>query len=195
MAALAAIVVSFDTTEKIMSTQTITSLLDKVDLLSEWMGKIFAWLALPMIAAIVYEVISNGVFDKPTDWAHQSSTMFYGTFCMIGAAWTLRERGHVRSEVVYQIMPAKMRILSDIFTGLIIFSMLVILLLGTYEYALESWKVKEFSEESTWKVAIYPFKSVMPFAVGLMCLQQFANIVRDILHLFHHTDDTPLELD
>lgn len=160
-------------------------LLNSIDKLSEWMGKTFAWLSLPMIAVIVYEVISNGIFDKPTDWAHQSSTMFYGTFCMIGAAWTLREKGHVRSEVIYQMMPLKLQTFCDALTGLIIFAMLVILFLGVYDYAAESWQEREFSETSTWKVPIYPFKSVMPFAVGLMCLQQFAHVVRDVIKLFH----------
>ncbi|MBS9778513.1 MAG: TRAP transporter small permease subunit [Gammaproteobacteria bacterium] len=166
-----------------MLSKSIVSLLDKVDFISVWMGKTFAWFSLPMIAVIVYEVISNGVFDKPTDWAHQSSTMFYGTFCMIGAAWTLREKGHVRSEVIYQIMPFKLQKICDVFTGLIVLAMLVILFAGTYEYASESWKLREFSETSTWKVPIYPFKSVMPIAVGLMCIQQTANILRDMIAL------------
>lgn len=171
-------------------------LLNAIDALSEWMGKIFSWLSLPMIAVIIYEVISNSFFDKPTDWAHQSSTMFYGTFCMVGAAWTLREKGHVRSEVVHQLMPLKLQTFCDILTGIIVLAMLIILFLGTYDYAAESWQAREFSEESTWKVPIYPFKSVMPLGVGLMCLQQFAHVIRDMMKFFHRhhsVDDLSIE--
>ncbi len=155
-----------------------------IDKISIFMGKTFAWLSLPMIAVIMYEIISNGVFDKPTDWAHQSSTMCYGTFCMLGAAWTLQEKRHVRTEVVHQLFSEKLQYFCDVLTGLIAFAMLSVLFLATFKYASESWAIREFSQTSTWKVAIYPFKSVMPFAVGLMCLQQFTHIVRNTIKLF-----------
>ncbi len=178
------------------SSDNTFSLFRLIDKLSEYTGKIFAWLSLPMIAVIVYEVVSNGIFDKPTDWAHQSSTMFYGTFCMIGAVWTLRERRHVRTEVIHQTLPLRLQYFCDVLTGFIILAMLVILFLATFKYAKESWIAQEFSQTSTWKVAIYPFKSVMPFAVGLMCLQQLANLLRDIVRLFqrhHQIDDLSIE--
>ncbi len=181
-----------------MKTQshTLFPLLRLIDKLSILMGKTFAWLSLPMIAVIVYEVVSNGMFDKPTDWAHQSSTMFYGTFCMLGAAWTLQEKGHVRTEVVHQLFPTRFQYFCDVLTGLIAFAMLTVLFLATFKYAGESWATKEFSQTSTWKVAIYPFKTVMPVAVGVMCLQQFAHIVRDTIKLFephHPVDDLVIE--
>lgn len=163
----------------------MNKLLNLIDALSEWAGKTFAWLSLPMIGVIVYEVVARKFFNSPTDWAHESTTMLYGTFCMVGAVWTLREKGHVRTEVVHQMMPLKMQVLCDVLTGMLALAMFAILFWGSYEFSADSWAKHEISSKSTWGVPIYPFKTVIPFAVGLMFLQQLAHVLRDIIHLSH----------
>lgn len=158
-------------------------LLNFIDSLSEWTGKVFAWLSLPMIGVLVFEVTARRLANSPTDWAHESTTMLYGTFCIVGAVWTLREKSHVRTEVIHQMLPLKLQIFFDILTGLLALAMFAILFWGSYEFAADSWAKSEISSKSTWGVPVYPFKSVIPFAVGLMFLQQIAHIVRDIMHL------------
>lgn len=158
-------------------------LLDLIDSLSKWISKAFAWLSLPMIAVIVFEVFARKIFNDPTDWAHESTTMLYGTFCMIGAVWTLQEKGHVRTEVIHQMMSPKLQTLCDIITGLLALAMFAILFWGSFEFAADSWAKQEISSKSTWGVVIYPFKTVIPLATGLMFLQQLANIIRDVAKL------------
>lgn len=158
----------------------MNTLLSFIDSLSEWVGKAFAWLSLPMIGVIVYEVIARKLFNSPTDWAHESTTILYGTFCMVGAVWTLRNKGHVNTEVVHQMMPLKLQVFCDIISGLLALAMFAILFWGSLEFAADSWAKQEISSKSTWGVPIYPFKSVIPFAVGLMFIQQLGHIIRDI---------------
>lgn len=155
-----------------------------IDKLSQWAGKIFAWLSLPMIVVVVYEVVARKIFNSPTDWAHESTTMLYGTFCMIGAVWTLQEKGHVRTEVVHQLMPHRLQIFFDVLTGLLVLAMFVILFEASFEFAKDAWAKNEISSKSTWGVPVYPFKTVIPVATALMCLQQVAHIIRDIIRLF-----------
>lgn len=169
----------------------MNTLLNFIDSLSEWIGKAFAWLSLPMIGVIVYEVIARKLFNSPTDWAHESTTMLYGTFCMLGAVWTLRTQGHVRTEVIHQMLPLKLQIFCDILTGLVALIMFGILFYGSFEFAADSWAKLEISSKSTWGVPIYPFKSVIPFAAGLMFLQQLAHLIRDCIHFAHRHNAVP----
>lgn len=162
----------------------MNKILNTIDALSEWVGKVFAWFALPMIAVLVYEVTARRLANSPTDWAHESTTMLYGTFCILGAVWTLREKGHVRTEVIYQLMPTKLQQFCDVLTGLLTFLMLVILFWASFEFAADAWAKQEISSKSTWGVPVYPFKTVIPLAAGLMALQQFAHLMRDIMRLF-----------
>ncbi len=161
----------------------LAKVLNFIDSSSVWIGKIFAWMCLIMIGTLIFEVTARYIFNSPTEWAHESTTMLYGTFCMVGSIWTLREKGHVRTEVVYQMLPEKVQVLLDILTGLIILTMLGIFFYASYEYALESWKAKEISSKSTWGVIVYPFKTVIPVVAVLMFIQQLSHTIRDFATL------------
>lgn len=164
----------------------LNKLLHIVDSLSEWVGKTVSWMALVMIAVLIFEVSARYLADSPTEWAHESTTMLYGTFCMMGAVWTLRNKGHVRTEVVYQRLPSKLQTFLDVVTGIIVLVMLAVFFYAAFEFALESWKSREISSKSTWGVSVYPFKTVIPVAVGLMFCQQLAHTIRDIACLMGH---------
>lgn len=167
----------------------LSKLLRFIDGVSEWVGKIASWMCLAMILVLIFEVASRYLANSPTEWAHESTTMLYGTFCMIGAIWTLRDRGHVRTEVVYQILPIKVQAFFEVLSGVIVLIMLAVFFYASYEFAAESWKTQEISSKSTWGVIIYPFKTVIPVAVALMFIQQVANTIRDIAHLIGHDID------
>ena len=38
------------------------------DTVSEWSGKIFSWLVIPLMLGLVYEVVSRYAFSAPTLW-------------------------------------------------------------------------------------------------------------------------------
>jgi TRAP-type mannitol/chloroaromatic compound transport system permease small subunit len=44
-------------------------------------------------------------------------------------------------------------------------------MLNGIPWALESWRMLETSMASPWRPPIYPFKTVLPLAVGLLTLQ------------------------
>ena len=45
-----------------------------IDILSHWIGKITCLLLLPVIIAMVYEVVARKPSVAPTDWAYDTST-------------------------------------------------------------------------------------------------------------------------
>ena len=144
------------------------------DGLSEYVGRAISWLTLAMIAVLVLEIVARYFLNSPTIWAHETSTMLYGAFCMLAGSYTLRHQGHVRSEVIYGIMGKRGKALSDtiIFTlGLVV---LGVFFKMSVEFAADSWAVKEYSNKSIWQPAVYPIKTVIPVAVGLVILQNIA---------------------
>ncbi len=169
----------------------LSHILSFIDKSSEIIGKTVAWMCLAMILVLIFEVTARYLLNKPTEWAHESTTMLYGTFCIIGAVWTLRDQGHVRTEVVYQVLPLKMQQFSDIVSGIIVLVMLAVFFYAAVEFAAESWRLKEVSSKSTWGVVVYPFKTVIPIAVFLMFFQQLAHTVRDIAALLGHRIGKP----
>ena len=153
------------------------------DGLSEFVGRAISWLTLAMIAVLMLEIVARYFLNSPTIWAHETSTMLYGAFCMLAGAYTLRHRGHVRSEVIYGLMGPR----GKAFCDTIIFA-LGLVVLGVFfklavVFAADSWAVREYSNKSIWQPAVYPIKTIIPVAVGLVILQNIAELLRSVLTL------------
>ncbi len=151
------------------------------DRVSEWVGKTISWMCLAMIAGLGYEVTARYLFNSPTSWAHETTTMLYGTFCILAGVYTHRHHGHVRSEVIYNLFSVRGRAIMDVITGSIGLVVFAVFFVITFNYAADSWAIKEVSSKSTWAPIVYPFKSVLPLAVGLMILQSIAALIRNLI--------------
>jgi TRAP-type mannitol/chloroaromatic compound transport system permease small subunit len=69
----------------------------------------------------------------------------------------------------------------DVITGSIGLGVFGVFFVITFNYAAESWAIKEVSSKSTWGPIIYPFKSVLPLAIALMMLQSIAGLIRSLV--------------
>ncbi|MCP8686539.1 TRAP transporter small permease subunit [Marinobacterium sedimentorum] len=170
----------------------ISRFLDTVDGISEFIGKAVSWMCLVMIGVLLYEIAARYFFLSPTSWAHETTTMLYGTFCILAGAYTHRHQAHVRSEVVYHLFSKRGRAILDVITGFIILVVFAVFFYAAFEFALESWQNNEMSSKSTWGPPVYPFKTMLPLGVGLVWLQGLANWIRDIQMAFNlvPTDDS-----
>jgi TRAP-type mannitol/chloroaromatic compound transport system permease small subunit len=50
-------------------------------------GQIVAWLIIPMVLGLTYEVVARYLFNAPTLWAYDMTFMMYGSYFMLGAAF------------------------------------------------------------------------------------------------------------
>jgi TRAP-type mannitol/chloroaromatic compound transport system permease small subunit len=56
----------------------LKTILKGFDWISEWTGRIFVWLIIPLTVLVVYEVISRRVFNAPHIWATEVTNYIYG---------------------------------------------------------------------------------------------------------------------
>lgn len=153
-----------------------------IDKLSEWSGKVFAWLIIPLIFGLVYEVIARYGFNAPTVWAYDMTYMLCGTLFMMGVAFTIRHNAHVRVDVFYHMLsPRKKSVLEVCLYLIIFFPVTVVLLVKGVGYFWESWVLRETAWLSPWRPIIYPFKAVLPVAALLMILQGMVEFIRNLI--------------
>ncbi len=55
-----------------MSLRTFVRICDSI---SDWVGRKFAWVAVPIAILVLYEVISRRIFNNPHLWALDTATM------------------------------------------------------------------------------------------------------------------------
>lgn len=151
-----------------------------IDAISAWSGRITAWLILPLIAAMTYEVVIRYV-ATPTQWAYDTSYMLYGAMFMLGAAYTLYRGAHIRTDFLYQKWSVRTQATVDALCYLLLFfpGIAVFLWLGG-EFAWNSWLRGERTVGSSWMPIIYPLKAVIPVAAALLLLQGVSEFLKCI---------------
>jgi TRAP-type mannitol/chloroaromatic compound transport system permease small subunit len=73
-----------------------------IDRFTDLTGTLVAWLNVPLVVVVAWEVISRYVFDAPTIWSFDLTYMFYGTVFMLGAAYALHKGAHIRTDFFFE---------------------------------------------------------------------------------------------
>ncbi len=158
-----------------------------IDAVSEWSGRIVAWLVIPLIAVMTWEIAVRKV-ARPTFWAFDLSYMLYGALFMLGAAYTLYRGSHIRTDFLYQTWPVKVQASVDAFCYLFLFFPgMAIFFWMSADWALISWQREERAMASAWMPAIYPLKSVVPVALALLLLQGVSEFLKCVYAIRHAT--------
>ncbi len=159
---------------------SLQRLLRGMDQVSEWSGKIFVWLIIPLTAVVVFEVISRRFFGSPHIWATEVTDYIYGPHFMLVAAYTLLHRGHVSVDIIYVRFSPRVRGVLDIFTHLaFFFPFCVIVFYQGIIFAQTSWSIGETSESAALRI-VPLIKTVIPATFALLLIQGLANFIRSV---------------
>lgn len=151
-----------------------------IDRIIDHTGKIVGWLTVvPLVIVIVYEVVLRYAFNRPTVWAFDITYMLYGSLFMLGAAYTLLHRGHIRTDILYGRWSPRVQALVDaVLYLLIFFPGLVLFLVAGWQKTVHSWSIRETSELSPWRPMLFPFRAVIPVSAGLLLLQGLSELIK-----------------
>lgn len=159
----------------------IERILRGIDFTCVWVGKLASALVVFLILVIVYEVVSRYGFDSPTIWSFEIARMLGGSLFVLGFAWVLVMKAHVRVDILYKnLSPRGQAILDVIFTLLLVLPLWIAVMPRMIEWTWQSWALHEVSSDSAWRVIIYPFKTVAPVAIFLLILALVTTFIRDL---------------
>lgn len=152
-----------------------------IDTVSIWSGKAAAWLILPLVFGLTYEVISRYAFNTPTIWAYDLAYMLYGSFFMLGAAFTLYKKGHIRTDIFYEKWsPKKQGWIDALLYLFFFFPGMIFFLIAGLDEAIHSWSLLERSEAGAWRPPVYPFKTVIPLTALLLLIQGVSEFLKSV---------------
>ncbi|GJG96223.1 TRAP transporter small permease subunit [Cupriavidus pauculus] len=155
-----------------------------IDRISTFVGQAAAWLIIGLTLMISYEVFSRYALGTPHAWVFDASNMLYGALFMLGGAYTLAKRGHVRGDILYGFLSPRAQAAIDLVLYLLFFFPGVIALawagIDFFEVSLAQ---NEHSSIAADGPPIYPFKAVIPVAGALLLLQGVAELARCVVCL------------
>src|SRR3954466_7243315 len=120
-----------------------------IDKFTDTTGVWIAWLNVPLVLAVAYEVFARYLFNAPTIWSFDVTYMLYGTIFMLGAAYALHKGAHIRTDFFYEKWSDRTRGVVDSISYLAFFfpSILMLLVVSGSE-AWYSFGISETSEQT-----------------------------------------------
>ena len=150
-----------------------------IDGLSIWTGKTISWLVLPMLFALIYEVLMRYLFRAPTIWAMDVAVIAYGIHFMIASPYCLQQEQHIRCDFLYNMWSIRKRAMVDMVNYIVFFFPVNFLFLWIgWGYAHRSWTIMERSIFSPWMPWIWPVKIAIPIMVALSIVQGVSEFMK-----------------
>jgi TRAP-type mannitol/chloroaromatic compound transport system permease small subunit len=162
-----------------------------IDRFTDVTGTWVAWLNLPLVLAVSYEVVARYAFHAPTIWAYDVSYMLYGTIFMLGAAYALHKGAHIRTDFFFEKWSIRTRGVIDSVAYIAFFFPALAVFL--YVSGAEGWyafEIGEVSEQTPWRPLLWPFKMVIPATCLLLLIQGVSETIKSV-----HAARTGLELE
>jgi TRAP-type mannitol/chloroaromatic compound transport system permease small subunit len=152
-----------------------------VDGISRFTGGLAAWLIIPLLLVVVYEVAARHFFNAPSGWGYDTLWMIFSAQFLIGGAYTLLQKSHIRIDIVYNRLSDRSRLVYDLLIYLIVFLVPAVLFIWAgVHFAADAFASDERLSTTNWFFPSGPSKSLIPIGFFLLALQCIAEIIRCI---------------
>ena len=157
----------------------MASLITKIDLFSKWTGNIVCWITIPLIIAMVYEVLARKLFTAPTMWAYDMSRFLYGALFMLGAGYALSKGVHIRADFLYRNFKTKTQGKIDFWLYILFyFPGLIVFLYMTVGFVVESIQRGEKGMDTAWMPLMWPIKMCLLIGIIFLLIQGISELLK-----------------
>ena len=157
----------------------MTSTITNIDKGSKWIGNVVCWITMPLMFAMVYEVLARKLFLAPTMWAYDMSRFFYGALFMLGAGYALSKGVHIRADFLYRNFKVKTQGLIDFWLYLLFyFPGLLAFFYMTSIFVIESIQRGEKGMDTAWMPYMWPIKSCLWFGILFLLIQGISELFK-----------------
>lgn len=150
---------------------------------TDWLNARFAWivafLIVPMLLIMIWEIMMRYFFNSPSQWAFEISLFCYGGYIALGGAYTLLAGAHVNVDIVWGRLSPRGRAILDVLTSGFSFLFIGVLFWVSLQLTINSWAIGE-TTMSHWKPIYYPLRTTLPVGCFLLLMQLLAKLIRDV---------------
>jgi len=155
-----------------------------IDAFTDGFGKNISWLTL-LMAVLMFSVVIFRYGLSLGSIALQESVLYLHALVFMGAsAFTLKNDGHVRVDVLYRRMRPESKAWVDLAgTLLFLFPVCLFITFISIRYVSSAWAMQETSTEPGGLPAVFLLKSLIFLLSGTLLLQGLSEILKNILIL------------
>ncbi len=167
--------------------QSLEKFVNFVDGMSDKIGHLVGWMTTLMVLIVFYDTVMRYAFNKGNVALQELEWHLFAIVFLIGAAYTLKESGHVRVDILYVNLSEKTKAWIDflgIFIFLIPFSVMVIF--STKGFIMNSWAIREISPDPGGLPARYILKAMIPLGFSLLIVQGLSEAAKNFMIIMGH---------
>jgi len=134
-----------------------------------------------LVVTMSVEVIRREVFAYSSIWGEEVVRYSFIYLAWIGAAAAVRERAHIRIDVLFHYVPARVKALLYIIGDLVMMGVACFALYWSFEMVSVAWKFQSVSHGL--RVPMVWFLAAVPVGFGLMMFRLLQSLRRDVVDL------------
>ncbi|THB76127.1 MAG: TRAP transporter small permease subunit [Desulfobacteraceae bacterium] len=153
-----------------------------VDGLNDRVGSLMGWLCTVMVLTVFYDVIMRYGFNQGSIAVQEMEWHLFAIIFLVGAAYTLKEDGHVRVDILYLNFSERTKAWVDLIGTLVfLIPFALVVIYSTKNFILNSWAVREMSPDPGGLPARYVLKAMIPLGFSLLILQGISQAAKKLM--------------
>lgn len=134
-----------------------------------------------LVATMAIEVLRREVLANSSIWGEEIVRYSFIYLAWIGAAYAVKERAHIRIDILLHIVGPRLRALFYMFGDLVMFVVAIIALYWSFETVLVSAKFGSVSHGL--RISMVFFLLAVPIGFALMTFRLIQSFLRDLKNL------------
>ncbi len=134
-----------------------------------------------LVATMAVEVVRREVFAYSSIWGEEIVRYAFIYLVWIGAASAVRERAHIRIDVIFNYVGPRTKSVLYIFGDLVMLAIAVISVWWSFETVTVSWKFGSVSHGL--RMSMVWFLAAVPIGFSLLVFRLIQSLIRDIADL------------
>ncbi len=161
--------------------------------ISEWTGRIVAWLVLAMTLLVTYDVAMRYLFQSGSVALQELEWHLFAMLFLLAAAYTLKHDGHVRVDVFYhsRFMNPRRRAWVDLLgTLFFLLPFCVLVIQASWPFVVSSYSIAETSPDPGGLPYRFLLKGAIPLGFALLALQGLASALNALKVIVYQKQDS-----
>ncbi|MCY4150716.1 MAG: TRAP transporter small permease [Aestuariivita sp.] len=134
-----------------------------------------------LVGTMFIEVVRREVFSYSSIWGEEIVRYSFIYLAWIGAAAAIRERAHIRIDVILNYVPNTIKALLYIFGDVVMFAVALVAIYWSWETLHVSWTFGSVTHGLRISQTFFLF--AVPFGFALMLFRLTQSFLRDLSHL------------
>lgn len=163
----------------------MTAVLERIarglDAVVEVCGWIAAWTGFALVLVMAGNVLLRYLFHTGSVAMQELEWHLMAPLTLLCIAYTIKHEGHVRVDILYARLPERARQAIDLFSALCVVALSVIVILLSWPYVMQSYRIGEGSPDPGGLPYRFILKAMIPAGFALLLIQSTAASLRALM--------------